>query len=130
MCAEGAEQAAFSAMLGPFVHRLTSPRAAAREVTLAMEAVGALAAATPRFYGPPARRAPRPARGVGAPMGCGAVHWDAALPPRADLAKRMLTAPFGATDWLWLRSPMPGARMHATPWSQEVHIDSRCFGIP
>lgn len=51
MCGEGAEQAAFSALLGPFVHRLTSPRASLRETGLAVEAVGELAAATQRLYG-------------------------------------------------------------------------------
>ena len=51
MCAEGADKAAFQAMLGPFARQLTRPAASAREVGVGVEAVGEFAPATRRFFG-------------------------------------------------------------------------------
>lgn len=63
MCAEGADKAAFQNMLGPFARKLTSPTASAREVAVAVEAVGEFAPATCRFFGEQVR-AQHPALGT------------------------------------------------------------------
>jgi hypothetical protein len=51
MCGEGAEQAAFQALLGSFTSKLTNPATSARELAVAVEAVGELTPATRRFFG-------------------------------------------------------------------------------
>lgn len=51
MCAEGAEQKTHALILGYFTHRLTDPKTSGRELTVAVQAVGELAAATRKFFG-------------------------------------------------------------------------------
>ncbi len=51
MCAEGAEQKTQTLILGHFTHRLTDPRTSAGEITVAVQAVGELAASTNKFFG-------------------------------------------------------------------------------
>ncbi len=51
MCEEGAEQKTHAVILGYFTHRLTDPKTSGKELTVAVQAVGELAAATKRYFG-------------------------------------------------------------------------------
>lgn len=53
MCAEGADAKVQAQILGYFTAQLVKPGMSQRETAVAVEAVGALAASTNRFFGEP-----------------------------------------------------------------------------
>lgn len=50
-CADDADQKAQALLLGHYTHILTDPKTSGREITVAVQAVGELAASTMRFFG-------------------------------------------------------------------------------